>query len=505
MGLLLSTSRNFSIRNPKLVLKFTTIDGAKYEISGGDFAGDIVSIRTSKRIREVAGTWTIEMVARDDLRLLFKSLTRVPTSQGKLTFFNTFKLSGMVDISIQGEQKMIGIIDSVRKKTTVSADGKPSRRIIITGRDLGALLVDHKIWYDKNPETSKERGNNSIVAGAIIFNEILEDQAHKIMQKIYQVWFEDVLGVSANLPSGEKIIPFSWADGESIPQKLTCEYAAGMGLTNNSYTDFYNVAFKSWNQEGSIFDLMKQFSGAPFNELFVDTGGTTVSIDKDRPSVELYRDQVHTIYRPSPFTDDTVIQTDIENKLDINDLPYHEITDADIVDKDLGIGKNEMYSIYMVYPMANLVDTSSGAYFSPPEIDSVALNRYGHRPLTIPLGGWDDSQDGGNFTEQSRKLQRLARSWYQNNDKYLTGTIKIKGREMMRVGHRLDYVSNGGRMIDPEDEGYYYINGLDDIWKYGQNYESTAYVARGTSKILRKDFNTDLINTQSNKKKVTSL
>ena len=294
--------------------------------------------------------------------------------------------------------------------------------------------------------------------------------------------------------------PFEWSDGKRVEERLTCSDAAGSGLSISSYTDFYNVDLKVWNYEGSIFDLLKQFSGAPFNELYVDTGDTLVSLHGDGVpflNQELNKDQVHIIYRPTPYSDRTIIdlQADqgILNKLDINDLPGHTITDYDIVDKSLGFNTKNTYSIYSIIPMANMIGETDGQMFIPPLYDPVALNKYGHKPLEIKIGGWDTNKDD-NFADQGRKLEILAKTWFQNNERYLEGHFKIKGKSEVRIGHRLDYKSIDVVIEERDEEGYYYINAVDNEWEYGNEFVTRIGVNRGTTNILSKDFNKQVIN-----------
>ena len=509
----ITNSLQFSAVKPEILVKFTSVENNQYEVTGGDTTGDILRIKTSKNINDVAGLWEIDLVGRKEFKQLFKPIALTKSAGGRLSHLKLFRPMSLVDIYINGNEVMLGTVDSVDKSVTIGKDGKPTVILKLKGRDLGGILMDQKIWYDKNPESSADRQNTSLVAGYLLFNNFpVYSYAFQIMVEIYDRWFSKVLEKSLTDFRGERVVPFTWSNGKKISDLLTCTQKRDIGgLSISAYTDFYNINFTNWSFEGSIFDCLKQFSGPPFNELFVDTGDTVVSLHRDGEpegaldptyvQEKLPKGKCHVIFRPTPFNDETIIKPesfDVVNKLDIADLFGHVISDFDIVDKNLGMSRKEMYSIYMVHPKANLIDVSSSQYFIPPLYDSVALNKYGHNPFDVKLGGWDASKNLS-FETEGESLQKLAKSWFMNNDRYLNGYFKIKGRSEIRIGHRLDYIAEGN-MDDEEEEGYYYITAVDQEWSFGREYTTRVGVKRGTSNILKKFFEKKVINTSSTKK-----
>jgi len=499
MAKFIDTRYRFS--EPNVTIKFTSIDGAQYELNGKDLAGDLLSVNTSKNINQIAGTWDMEFVARTNLKSTLRILNPDKSTVGRLTYYKLFQLMSLVDIYIDGKEVMLGTVDNVRRSMSMDSDGSPMRTVKVRGRDLGGLLLDHKVWYDKNPETSAERENFILVSGYKLFSEVFADNVYVILEKIYKTWFDEVLNKTITINDAstgtQKLIEaFQWADGQRMDQKLTCSKTVGKGLSVSAYSDFYSVNFKNWNFEGNMFEMLKTFTIPPFNELFVDTGGAPVSLHRDGDAYlnqPLTENQCHVIFRPSPFDDKTITSINgLTSRLDISDLPGHTIDDNLITGKDLGFSKDKVYTMYESYPMANLVDVSSGKYYVPPLYDEVALKRYGHIPLEVPVDGWDVGNDEKvDFTTASKNLQKILYSWFRNNDKYLTGSFKFKGNSEVRIGHRIDYKATRDGIIDePEEEGYYYVTGVDQSWNYKANtYSTTARVERGTSNELKKDFN----------------
>jgi hypothetical protein len=481
-------------RTPNVFLKVTTISGLEYEFKQAQMEGDLKRIGTKKNINEPAGTFELDFVAREDLGANFtlkntkdergftkQSIDNVINlgllrSFGKtLTFKELFRPMTLIDIYIDGKEVMLGVVDSVRKNVIIS-ETKPQKTVKVTGRDLGSILIDHKIWYDRNPDNSAARGNFILAKPYATFPEEISENIQDLLKTVYENWMKKVVEKDTTLPDGSQIRKFTWSNSKTLSDLMEVD----AGVSQDMYCDEYNLSFKAHNFEGAIWDFMKQFVGVPLNEIFVDTGGRELSLSSSQQREKLSEGKCHLICRPTPYDDEKVLDLDkTYSKLKISEIAGHTIDDRFIVSKDLGYSRVKMYTIYMCYPMAGIIDVDAGKYFIPPTYDPDAIPKYAHNPLEVVINGWDSGKES-DFTSMATKLQEKLYQWYRNRDEHLYGSIVIKGRSDIRVGQRLDYRRDpDGNIDDNTEEGYYYITAVNQDWIYGEPYKTTLTVDRG--------------------------
>jgi hypothetical protein len=475
----------FFYKRPSIKIFYTSLKNEKYEMKSDELAGDLISLTTTKNLNEISGKFEIVLTARSNLLYAISQgrFENIPTTTGtKTNAFDIFKSSGLIDIWINGKEVMLGIVDSVTKTKTITDEG-PEVSFVIKGRDLGAMLEDHRIWFEKNPTQNTERKNNSAVGSYLLYEGISsqgikESNITNIITKVYELYFKDILNKRLTLPGGQIVEPFKYSDDTPLEDKLTVSPL--FGVSDRHYLDSIPFSFESWNKQASIWEFFKSFVTPPFNEMFVDTGGqnfTTIKNDSVNKSI-LQNNKCHVISRPCPFDDDEIeTLSQPESFLQIHDLENFEIKDADVAQTVLTRSKNNIPSVYRVYPLSGSISVSNSGFFTPALYDENVIRRYGYNPYEIAVEGIDVNQKGiyNNYKSVSEAYQQKLKLWFRNNNKFLTGTIRTRGNENYRVGNKLTYNSDS----DYDERGYYYINGVTHNYIYGTKFESTLDVKRG--------------------------
>jgi hypothetical protein len=541
---------------PTITVKFTSVDGDDFVIEGEQFQGDILQLTTTKTFDDAAGSFSITMVARKKYDRYFKNVTQ------KTSLYEVFRPTSVVDIFINNKEIMIGIIDNVSPVNNWST-GKPVRSIVVSGRDLGAMLIDHKIWSDE--KLIGGRKYNFSMMGSVFALGRVTGTPSNIIQELYNKWMVRVVNQTSP-PTYQN--DFRFSDGDSIERKLigleegndffsvrgnpntdevksflnseeaknlTAEevlklkeqsfegrllsITSGTGaLAKVIYGNYYPLLFTPYGYDGDLLNLMKTVTSSPFNELYVETGGTDIvlgnlrdgsgneianfnnkdniagiTIDFGTPGkrvVRLPEGRAYIVMRPTPFddTDLTVQPTNMESLLAMQDLISHQVDDSIIVSKQLVQSKNSIPSFYHVMPGTGLSKLGGGIHFVNPEYDEKALRRYGHNPLEVKLGAFDIHNKNfglGGMRDLCTRFQKKLRSWYSISDRLLTGTVTIKGNENIRIGHRLDYIkTDNGKIEDEFEEGKYYINSVIQTYQYGGSFVTKCGLKRGLSKKL---------------------
>lgn len=484
--------------SPFIEVKFTSVKGDKFKATSFEFGGIILSLQTKKSISSLPGTFSISMVGKDNFGEFFE---RYKTD---VSPYELFKTSGLVEISINKRQVMIGLIDVFGKSLAMDKKGKPIKSYTISGRDLGSFLIDHKIWYDD--VTYKNREKQNTMTGALgSFGMVGNESSGTIIEKVVNNWLIDV--VNKNLVVNKvPIEPFQFADSTKIQERFislkqdtkvfstneTKTEVQGPGaISNSAYADEYPINFAMSFVEGSLSSFIQNIVASPFNELFIETGDSEVVLNSKSEAVQLKKGKVYVVFRPAPFDDDNFGIVGPESRLKISNLKTFEVDDSIIIQKNLSMNKDKRFGVYYVSPSNETLGFVQGKFYTPGEYDEKAIRRYGYSTINVPLGGYEVSQhDNGNVESLVSSFQKKLKSWYEKSDEFLNGSFITKGDERLRVGNKLYYTRDEfGKIEEAYEEGYYYMTGVSHDWAYARNYFSTINVERGISKKIFKKEN----------------
>lgn len=487
---------------PLIEVKFTSVKGDQFEASSLDFGGIIISLQTKKSLNSIPGTFNIVTVGKDSFNEFFSE------KRTKISGYELFRPSGLVEISINKKQVMIGLIDVFTKTLTMNNKGKPIKSYSISGRDLGSFLIDHKIWYDDIVYKNREK-QNTMMGALSSFGPIGNETSGKIMEKVINNWLVDVINKNITI-NNQEIEPFQFAaQRRGIPEKIQDKFIAmlqdkstfitnetktviqGPGaISNSTYAEEYPINIAMSFVQGSLSSFMQHIVAAPFNEFFVDTGDASINLNSESSSLEMKKNKVYLIFRPSPFDDDNFDIAGPSSRLKMSNLNTFEVDDTIIVQKNLNINKNNKFGVYYVSPQNEIIGFSAGKAYSPATYDESAIRRYGYNVMEVKLGGYEVSKDdSGKVESLVTSFQEKLQSWFARSDEFINGNFTIKGDERLRIGSKLNYVPDElGNIEEEYEEGYYYMTGVSHNWFYGKNYISTINVERGISKkIFRKE------------------
>lgn len=495
---------NYSNKNyikyssPLIEIKFTSVNGDKFEASSLEFGGLILSLQTKKSLNSLPGVFSIIMVGKKDFNDFFNFF------QTKVSPYELFRPSGLVEISINKKQIMIGLIDSLTKNLTIDQQGRPVKNYTISGRDLGAFLVNHQIWYDDVVYKNREK-QNTMMGALSSFGMIGNEKSGEIIEKVINNWMIDVVNKEIVI-NGQSIEPFQFSDLSSIQDRFiamlqnknifstneTRTIIQGPGaISNSTYADEYPINIAMSFVGGTLANFIQNVTASPFNELFVDTGDTEVILNSSSPSAKLQKNKVYVIFRPAPFDDNNFNIAGPSSKLNMGNLINFEIDDTIIKQKQLNINKNQKAGVYFVSPSNETLGFVQGKFYTPGEYDELSIRRYGYSTMNVQLNGYEVSQeDSGNIESLVSDFQKKLKSWYERADEFISGTFVIKGDPRVRIGNKLSYIRDEfGKIEEDYEEGYYYITGVSHDWVYGKNYLTTLSVERGVSKKIFKKEN----------------
>lgn len=487
-------------RSPNIKVGFVSVKGDQFETTTLEFGGLILSIHTEKKLSDIPGIFTIVLVGKNDFSEFFQTQSS-PIS--KVHPFELFRPAGLVKIKINDITVMIGMIDSLTKKVTMGDNGKPIRSYTIVGRDLGAFLIEHKIWYDDVVYKNRER-QQTLTGSLSTLGIIGNDTSGAVIEKVINQWMVAVVNQSMTV-NGTLVEAFEYSDGGKFQDKLiavqytsnsyniTNADGASVGtvigpgaIADDSYADEYPINTSMSMMQGSLSNFIMNFVSPPFNELFVDTS-TDFILGSNKKAQCGNMEKCYVVFRPSPFDDDNfTVESTPSSRLKISDLKTYIIDDTIIADKELTISRNQRNGIYYIIPAQGLLAFCEGKYYVPGEYDEVALRRYGYSAMSVSLGGYDVSQkDNGENENIVDSFQKKLKSWYENSDLFMTGAFLISGNEKIRIGNKLEYQKTEegyGTIEDEYEEGYFYITGVVHDWTYGNRFQTMVEVDRGISK-----------------------
>jgi hypothetical protein len=246
------------VGNPTATILFYT-PIKKYELhaSIGDPNNDILEINTDKNLNSPSGTFFISLVPR--------------IGDDQLRWDERLSVFDYVEIRLKGiddeEEKIVmrGLVDDVRLNEEFGG-GVPKRSVVITGRDLGALLDIFKIEYF--PELNPVQAilgfiswGFDYVKGKVIIPNLQE--AFEFIMKRFNELANITVGLSSEYGHGYQKEEKSLGEtGESIRIASKIKYI-GRGFFDQLRTHFYNLQ----KFTGTFWNAIAEWQDKPFHEL----------------------------------------------------------------------------------------------------------------------------------------------------------------------------------------------------------------------------------------------
>lgn len=394
--------------------------------SDDSFDNDIISIKTTRDMGSDCPTFTITLVARNQWLKYIGSNDLVKITMGGHT-------SPPATV-------FWGLVDDIRKNSTISSDGTPQRTVTITGRGMGKALIRFDVGIVPEADVTLSIG-----------------------------WLEDN-GVNLSGATADGIATLMW---DKIAKKFV-NYKWGKDRqyfdivkTNFSSRKEYKMSDSSSivNYHGSLYSFYSEIADAPFNELFWEIDS------KGKPTF---------ILRPTPFS-----------KSDWNKLPSVTVTDSEIVDDSIGRSDVETYTLFStgmkMFFSSSDPNSTTGVLplWYEPYAWKYGIHRMQVNTLYAAYASTDDVGGEGSLDSDAilRKSNELIYNWNIRNNQQYNGSIVVTGDTRFKVGTRLLLKSNEQRTYPGGME--FYIRGVSHDFTNFESWTTTLYITRGEDPSIR--------------------
>ena len=345
-------------------------------MGGQDISADVTTITTNKTFGQPCGHFSVTTTVEHDWSAL-------PGNTTVTIRLGADGASSLVTV-------MKGLLDDPSDERAMSNEGKPKDRHVLTGRDLGKLLVDHDITVDPVLAGSPDRATLARLSGGKLFGT-----AQEVLASLYQLQFKQLFNYRQQLLAG-------------IVQNVTGPANLGdLGadiITDLQATEGKCADFSVLMENGSLWAAMVRNADSPWNELY------TVTETDGRFVVRL---------RPTPFSDTGALQG-----VTVADISASEVTSERLVASD-----HERVNFVAVLPMVNIYSDSVLRLLGAGLTDGVSVGQNGFKPMWLNTKFCVESQQA-----DIRKKQTKAWNWFRRNHEYKSGTLRIKGRTDIVVG-----------------------------------------------------------------------
>lgn len=424
------------------------------------FLGEAGGVRTSKSVREPAGGFAITLADQmhpthmESLYALIEPMDLV-----EIRFcHDAAEMSGKRPPII-----MRGLVSEIRRDESMGNDGKPVRKVVITGQDLGKLWQIFIIYYLQVAATGE-----STLTEFRFFDKYLKEK--KMVTQFAKAFFNEIVAEVLNPflarlqnTSGEPVIskgfvPYVTIEGSISPYTL------------NAFSDV------------SLYSMMSTlFDVGPYNEMFVEDNEDEVSlILRPLPFHDVSGKSIMGIVTPSPGYDTPAL-----------DIPGEDIQNITSIRSDKGVA-NWYWSANTKWVLTNDGVMMLQALTEDKRLyPNSAMDRYGFRKMHVEykLGSESEVPDSNigtqeviakmNPIEWAKKRRNLLADFNKDNVVFESGTMRVRGNEKIKAG-RFITSSRGG-----VNESWFYVVSVDHDFVPFQGFFTTINYERGTDFINR--------------------
>jgi len=366
-------------------------------------------------------------------------LTLEKDSEGR-TWLDKLRIRDLVLIIEFDKIRYCGYIESIRLSAKMSTGGKPDRRILVSGGNMGKMLASFKLIMDKFlyiGTAFAEDASNELKA-RLAEENAKGSRIFDILKPIYESFMKLTLKMGLTNPQGKglKAILDYYIDYESeFSKELLIRYPIALTL--------YQVG------ENSIWDIWSALVHPPLNELFGRWHSS--------------REKFQLVFRETPFDSGNW------RNLKKNVIPPQIVTSYDI-----GKSDQEVFTFYASTMPGQLTwKEALGIDGNSVYMDEVKWSKYGYRPLIVTNRYYNRDKVEGISTDEviqeMRKISMKMWNWFFANDELCSGTLEImtidpkewrgskeyEGLQNPRVGEKIGLL-----------KGEFYIEEADHSWSY---------------------------------------
>lgn len=439
-----------------------------------DYLGEHGGVRTSKSVKEPAGTFSITLADKiytkngKTLDSLYYKINPMDVVEIRFCHDSTKKNNGNLPIVMRG------FVSEIRRDTSMGNDGKPSRNVVISGHDLGKLWQTLRIYYLANSALGE-----LVVTEMKFFEKYAKGDSDLAgftsVTKFLDVIIDEVL----NPYSLQMLINMrNVADaGVKFNGKFTAECTAIGTVSPYAINRF---------EDKSLYEILHALLDiGTFNELFIE--------DKENTSV--------VVVRPIPRKDlagkiiDAGLDGEKVKSVDVTSAEIQSITharsDANVANyfflepKTWGTTNDMDFRLIVNQGTPEQVQTFENA--------NGLLRKYGLRKMydTLNLGPPELSMDAAKKQNEGDKktTDDLFKGWIfdrlaillacnKDNVVFESGSIKMSGNEAVRAGMYLNIKRGNGR--HGGEHPTCYVTKVEHEFMPYQGFWTTVQYERGT-------------------------
>lgn len=433
---------------------------AQQRIDLTPYLGDGASVRTSKSIRDPAGSWQLQFGDQGH-----KAVAALETLYGLIEPMDMVEIRMRHGVGAgQPPVVMRGFVSDVARMEAMSPDGRPSRSVSVSGQDYGKIWQIMQILYRAD----------YIVGQNYISDFKLFERFGQGLKTVYPVkdFVSDVIKKLVNVFL-DKMLPEQFP----MPREIQVAESSVLGTTSPGIQ----------GQEGTVYDLLRRYTDVgPWNELFME----------DR------EDGVYCVFRANPF----LSATDSPPKKIQETAPDPEYVDMDAVDV-VSISTSRSDSNVANYYWVEASKWMLGDDWirrswglTGPEKETVDFSEYpnsqtklygtrmmtvesmtGKQDMTTHNTGGDDATRGKQVDDMSEWLKgrrKVVSDSNKDNVILERGTIRLRGNEELRSGRYL-------RLKRGSTVAIYYLTHVEHEFVPFAGYWTTVQFERGTGFVER--------------------
>lgn len=345
--------------------------------------------------------------------------------------------------ALPGEPVLRGFIRSVGRNESVGGDGRVQRSVVIQGHDCGAVFIMEQL---RAMITAMNTGLPVPAALSYLREYGLHDEPQPLGQFIWGVATQTTDDIM-NTAGFKFVKEFSVDKGYAIPK-------LAMG------------------SDGPVWELIKRYSDAPWNELFVREGPTNPEL----------------VFRPTPWKDinGNFLPDATDTGLHYFDIPMSNVISLSAHRDDAEQVNHVFVTNYNIPVQANYHQLTNGFGIINPE----TRKKFGDRIQEVPCytgpgraaislpeqQQLDANQDFYDWTRDRADWVKKA-----GTDVYLfeKGSLTIKGNPSIQVG---DYI----KVLRGPLEWEAYVVGVTHQFQPYRNFLTTIEYIRSNQWMLRK-------------------
>lgn len=380
---------------------------------------------------------------------------------------NVIDTMDVVRIKEYGVTKFLGIVMDVNYLVSTSQDGKISASLSISIEGLGSILESAAIGMQLGTLLGKFDALSAAMAELIVsLDDVLKGRPTygKLIAAIIDNFFGvvDKLGATGYRAFFDTYFDFS-----------TC--------VNNSDSPVMPKTYRLYNgtdETVTLWNTILQLVESPLMEMWCDVGKRDVSIDGR--TVQCGDGKMYLVFRNTPFDGTTMAG---KNAKAFTDLPESRVTIHQTINFNLVKSAREAYSTFTAIPAAFDFGSFLRQLLGNTVYNQSNLNKYLYKPMNLNLfftrkENPDSNKDNitdAEITNTTKTVSTTLKNWFEKNDQYLGGTIKM-------IVPRENPINIGTKVVVDAIQGYFYCEGVTHNFTYNGGLLADLILTRGVTK-----------------------